>query len=125
MAKKGMQQERNLVRYLNNKGYTAVRVAGSGAGTKRPTPDILASDGNKCYAIELKSSSKDLIYIDKNQVNGLKEFSYSFGAIPLLCVNFTYMDYYFISINRLTLSKGLNYKISRQEAKNNKISFNF
>ena len=120
MTKKGMQQERNLVRYLNNKGYPAVRVAGSGAGTKRPTPDILICDGRNHYAVELKSSSQNMIYISKDQVDNLKEFSDLFKAVPLICANFTYMNYCFFPIDRLTVTDGLNYKISRLEAKNNK-----
>jgi len=123
MSKKGMQQERNLVNYLNGKGYTSLRVAGSGAGTSRPLPDVLAGNTKDYYAIELKTSSKNFIYIKREQVDGLKEFSRNFGAVPLVCVKFSYMNYFFIPIDKLGVTDGLNYKISREQVLNSKSSY--
>lgn len=115
-AKKGINQERELVKWLYEKGYTAVRIAGSGGGTKRPSTDILAGDGAYHYAIELKSSNKDVIYIKHEQIRQLKEFASGFGAIPLVCANFSYLNYVFAQPDKLSTTDCLNYKITRAQA---------
>lgn len=115
--KRGIDKEREVVRWLINQGFMAVRCAGSGGGTKLPRPDIIAGDGLFHYAIELKSSKADVVYISADQVAELKQFCAGFGAIPLVCANFTYMSPVFVKPERLSITKGLNYKISRQDIK--------
>lgn len=114
MAKKGTEKERRLVRYLINKGYMAVRVAGSGAGTPDPRPDILAGTPKVKYAIELKSSAKNMISISKKQVEELKEFCRGYGSRALVCVWFSFDKPCFLDIRSLSRTKGGNYKVSRE-----------
>lgn len=114
MTKKGMDKERRLVRYLENKGYGAVRVAGSGAGTPNPRPDIVAGKPNIKYAIELKSSDKNTIYIGRKQVEDLKKFAHSFGSRAIICAWFTRERPCFLEIGSLSKTKGDNYKVSRK-----------
>lgn len=112
--KKGLDKERDLVNYLYSLGFAAVRVAGSGAGTKRDTCDILAGKEKDIYAIELKSSSKDNIYIDRKQIRELIRFSRRFGAKPRVAVKFTYEPYLFLRIQELRGTKKGNYKFTRK-----------
>lgn len=121
--KKGIDKERDLVNYLDFKGFRAVRVAGSGGGTKKDRCDILAGNGNKIYAIELKSSSKDRIYINKAQIRELYRFSRGFGAIPVIAVKFTYEPYKFIDFNDFIYTKRGNYCIKREMVENLKNRF--
>lgn len=115
--KKGIKQERELVNWLFNRGYMAVRVAGSGGGTKRPAPDIICGDGVYQYVIELKSSNKDTIYLKDEQKRELEEFAQGFGATPLFCANFSYLNYVFVRPDKLSVTDGMNYKITRAQAK--------
>ena len=113
--KKGLNKERDLINYLDFKGFKAVRVAGSGAGTNKPRPDILAGNNRNIYAIELKSSSRDVIYIKKNQVKNLIRFAKGFGAIPTIAIKFNYEPYYFLSVNDFNITPNGNYKIKRSD----------
>ena len=115
--KKGLNKERDLVNYLNFLGYSAVRIAGSGAGTKKPRPDILAGNGYNIYGIELKSSSRDNIYINSDQVKNLVKFCDNFGAVPVIAIKFTYLPYAFMSITDLNCTNKGNYIINRNKAK--------
>ena len=120
--KRGIKQERELVSWLNKRGYKAFRIAGSGAGTKEPSSDVVCSDGVNYYIIELKSSSKDTIYINQDQIRDLEVCSDMFGATPLVCANFTYQDYVFLKPCYLSVTEGWNFKITREQAKNIKRS---
>lgn len=115
--KKGIDKERDLCNYLNFNGYTVVRVAGSGAGTKRDTCDIIAGNGTDIYAIELKSSSRDNIYIKDKQVKQLIRFAKGFGAIPVIAVKFTYVGYCFLSTKDFYITDKGNYHITRDKCK--------
>lgn len=112
--KQGIKQERELVNWLYNRGFQALRCAGSGAGTKRPLPDIMAGNRFFSYGIELKSSRGDKIWIDEAQIEGLKTFCAGFGAVPVVCANFTYMPYAFFKIREIPLTREGNYTISRE-----------
>lgn len=124
--KKGIEYERKLVRYLNKLGFMAVRTAGSGGGTPEPRPDVLAGNNKQIYSIEVKSSSKDMVYLKNKEVYELKEFANGFGAIPLICVKFPYMDFFFINPKRLIhcKTKGGNFKITREFVEFNKNKVN-
>lgn len=111
--KNGFDKERDLVDFLLFNGYEAVRVAGSGAGTKRGLPDIIAGKQTVKYAIELKSSTKNDIYIKKDQIKGLINFSNVFGAIPVIAIKFKCLPYSFMSVNDLPVLNSGNYKITR------------
>lgn len=112
--KKGISKERNLVNYLEKIGYTAVRIAGSGGGTERPLPDVIASNKKIIYGIELKSSSKKVIYIKKHQIENLKIFCDKFGAYPIICIKFNYIKYTFLKISNLIKTEKGNFKITKK-----------
>ena len=119
----GTKKERDLVNYLNFNGFTAVRVTGSGGGTKNDRPDILAGNKGDIYVIELKSSSKDIVYLRKEQIKELYRFADGFGAVPVVAVKFTYLPYCFMSSKDLTVTKGGNYTFNREKARNFKNKF--
>lgn len=116
MVNKGIDSERKCVTGLYNMGFVAVRTAGSGAGSKEPKPDILAGKNGKQYAIELKTSSKEDIYIKRAQICGLVEFAKQFGAIPIVCVKFRRLPYVFMRINDVKRSGANTYHVCRNEA---------
>ena len=65
MAKKGSAEERDLVHKLWERNFAAMRAPASGGATKRPLPDVLAGNGKLYLAIEVKTTTKEKIYIDQ------------------------------------------------------------
>ena len=114
--KNGFEKERDLVSYLNYKDLPAVRVAGSGAGTDVDKPDIICFDNGKGYAIELKSSSTDEIFIYDYEVKELYRFADRAGITPVIAVKFTYEKYCFMSSRDLNVTKDGNYTFNREKA---------
>lgn len=115
MSKKGLDKERELVNLLNENGFRAVRIAGSGGGSKKQgKPDILCINRSIAYAIELKSSCRDVIYINKNQINSLIRFCDGYGIYPLISVKFTRIPFVFLRLRDLECTDRGNRRISRE-----------
>ena len=113
MAKKGSAEERDLVHKLWDRNFAAMRAPASGGATKKPLPDVLAGNGKIYLAIEVKTTTKDKIYIDYPQINALVEFSDIFGATPYLGMKFKYTKWLFLSPDILEKTKNGNYKITK------------
>lgn len=84
---RGCQYERKLVHLLHDMGFYSVRVAGSGC-MKYPSPDLVASNGSRLIAFEVKSSQGDRVYLKQKDVDDLLEFSDGFKAEPWFAVHF-------------------------------------
>ena len=120
--KRGSQKERSIVRTLGNEGYVAFRVCGSGGGTSNARPDIVAFNHGYYYGIEVKSSEKDIIYIDKKQIRELVLFCESFNATPIVAVAFSGYPVNYLRIKELRCTDGGNYKVTRgMLSKNNRV----
>ena len=90
MAKKGSAEERDLVHKLWERNFAAMRAPASGGATKNPLPDVIAGNGKLYLAIEVKTTTKDKVYIDSPQIEALCEFSKIFGAKPYSTRNGNY-----------------------------------
>ncbi len=118
MSNNGYDIERELVRYLNNNDCGAVRVAGSGGGgSVAPKCDVLCYLNNQLYCLEVKSSSKDVIYIKDKQIEDLKSVSRLFNAIPLVCIKYSYVPYIVISPEHMDRTDNNSYKITRKTSR--------
>lgn len=117
MSKKGSLEERTVVKLFEALGYGAIRVPASGARTNSDKPDVVAGNGVNYYAVEVKSSKKDYIYIRSEQVDELLRFSERFGAVPLIVAKFTRLDYIVFRINDMKRTKSGKYSIQRDEAR--------
>ncbi len=91
---RGCNYERKLVSFLYSLGFSAVRVAGSGS-SHYPSPDVIASNNKRIVAIEVKSTQKDRVYIDKRTVSRLLEFSDMFGAEPWFALHIVGKGWFF------------------------------
>ncbi|MGC9516554.1 MAG: Holliday junction resolvase Hjc [Methanomicrobiales archaeon] len=111
MSKKGSKEERDLVRMLWDANFAAMRAPASGGATKKPLPDVLAGNGEIYLAIEVKSTSRDKIYIDSQKIIGLYEFSNLFGAKPYIGIKFRYKKWLFLSPEDLEVTRSENYKL--------------
>ncbi|MBQ2612744.1 MAG: Holliday junction resolvase [Methanobrevibacter sp.] len=113
MAKKGSAEERDLVHKLWERNFAAMRAPASGGATKRPLPDVLAGNGKLYLAIEVKTTTKDKVYIDSAQIEELCEFSKIFGATAYIGVRFKYTKWLFIEPERTPRTKNGNYKVEK------------
>jgi len=112
---KGSNVERELVKLFSENGWRALRVAGSGVGEESPCDIIVGKIGKKGYAIEVKSSRKDHIYIKKEQIEDFLLFSETIGLKPVLAVRFSYEGWLFLTPDKLQDS-GKFLSISRERA---------
>lgn len=119
---KGTRLERELFHlFWKTEKWGCLRVAGSGS-TTLPAPDLLVGNSKRVLAIECKAG-KEKRYINKAQIEELKEFSRVFGAEALIGVRFNNMGWYFLTINQLDPTKGGNFVIDKFTCKENGISF--
>ncbi|MCS7134582.1 MAG: Holliday junction resolvase Hjc [Candidatus Pacearchaeota archaeon] len=102
--KRGFDAERELLHLLSLKGFAVARIAGSGM-MKETSCDLLAGNGKEKYAIEVKISSKEKKYIEKKQIENLREFSKKFGAIPLIAIKFLRKGWFFLRPEQLKKTK--------------------
>lgn len=116
MSAKGDRRERELVNLLDDAGFAVIRSPASGSGTVRAQPDLLAGDGTRFFAIEVKSSSGDPIYIDGEELEALLYFSRNFGARPRVGVRFDREAWSFFHPADLYRTSGGNYRVKRSTA---------
>jgi Holliday junction resolvase len=116
MVKKGSAEERDLVHKLWDKKFAAMRAPASGGATKLPLPDVLAGNGKIYLAIEVKTTTKEKIYVDSIQVDGLCEFCDIFGAEPFLGIKFKYTKWLFLPPDIIERTRSNNYKIEKDKA---------
>ena len=116
MAKKGSAEERDLVHKLWERGFAAMRAPASGGATKNPLPDVVAGNGKLYLAIEVKTTTKDKVYIDEPQINALCEFSNIFGAKPYIGVRFKYTKWLFLEPSNTPRTRNGNYKVEKDYA---------
>lgn len=60
-----------------------------------PSPDILASNGSRLIAFEVKSSQKSCVYIGAGDVSDLLSFASSFGAEPFFAFHLVNQGWFF------------------------------
>ncbi len=112
MKKKGTRFERALIDKLWEFGFAAVRVAGSGTSTF-PAPDIVAGNGKRILAIEVKMRKSLPLYLSYEEIKQLEIFSEKFGAEPFVALKLPRKEWKLFSLDLLE-SSGRNYRISDQ-----------
>lgn len=120
---KGDRRERELVNILHERGYAVMRAPSSGSGTERNLPDILAGDGSRFYAFEVKASQDTQVYLDGEEIEALIYFTRNFGARARIAVRFDREDWYFFHPNDLYTTNSGNYRIKREKAVEHGLTF--
>jgi holliday junction resolvase Hjr len=97
---KGTKAERDLIKSLNESGWSAIRAAGSGS-SKYPSPDILAGNAIRRLAIECKVTKDKKKYFSKEEIEQLYVFSRNFGAESWVGIRFAGHDWRFFMLEDL------------------------
>jgi len=97
---KGISVERELFHMFWNNGWAASRVAGSG-NTKYPSVDVLAGKEGRKIVVECKSSKNKYLYLEKEEIEQVKEFGRLYGGEPWLSVKFNNMGWFFFDLSVL------------------------
>jgi holliday junction resolvase Hjr len=119
---KGTDAERSLVHlFWSKKDWVAHRIAGSGS-SKYPSPDIIASNNIRKLVIECKSTSKNVIYIPKEEINSLKKFGEMFGAEVWLAFKFNREEWLFSTIENMN-ETNTSYTIKIEQIKQKGLLF--
>ena len=117
---RGISDERSLVKLLWNKGFAVMRAPASGSSTKMPRPDIVAgkSAKNLQFAIEVKTTHEEVLYIARESISQLAEFAERFGCQPIVALRFKnrVKSWIFVHPQQLMVTPALNYKITYLEA---------
>jgi len=100
---KGAKFERSLVKEFWERGWTAMRSAGSG-NTSLPAPDVIAIRDGEVVLIECKSTSREKLNL-KGAVLSLHEFSKISGGRAYIAVKFLRQDPRFYSIDEFLQKK--------------------
>jgi Holliday junction resolvase len=109
---KGIRFERELIHKLWQNGFAAMRSAGSGA-TSYPMPDIVAGNGRRWVAIEVKMRASLPLYLSEQEVKDLVMFSNLFGAEPFIAVKIPRNDWKFFHLAQLKETKK-GYAVDRE-----------
>ena len=116
---KGSNAERDLVHLFWSRGWTAVRVAGSGS-MKYPSPDVIASKNKKSLAIECKACKTGYQYFDISEIEQLEEFARKAGHKALVAIKFNRTDWLFLEpeqLNRTTKRIGIKKSAALERGK--------
>jgi Holliday junction resolvase len=111
---KGTAGERELIKFLNENDWCAIRAAGSGS-SRYPSPDILAGNAIRRLAIECKVTAEKKKYFDQAELDQLQTFARKFGAEAWLAIKFPSQPWYFLMIEDLEKT-GVSFGISLEDA---------
>ena len=100
LKSKGISAERELIHLFWKNKWAAHRIAGSGS-SHYPSPDIIAGNVLRKVAIECKSSRSTTIYLEKREIDELKQFCALFGAEPWIAVRFLEEPWYVVNVEDL------------------------
>ena len=117
---RGAQDERDLVNLLWKRGFAVIRAPASGASTRMPRPDIVAGNSERevQFAIEVKTTHSEILYITNESLSQLVVFSQRFGCQPIVAIRFKGRgrSWLFVEPQQLAVTPGLNFKITLAEA---------
>ncbi len=119
---KGISAERELIHmFWKTEEWSAHRIAGSGS-SKYPSPDIIAGNNQRMFAIECKTLKKGKKYLGKEDIEQLKQFCEKFGAEPLLAMRFDRQPWSFLKLEYLE-NTGNCFAVSQNLIKEKGITF--
>ncbi len=123
MKRKGSRTERELLHMFFSNKWSCIRTAGSG-NTSELATDLIAGKKGRVLAIECKSSKQKIKrYLKTEQIDGLKEFSKTFGAEAWIGMRYDNEDWLFLEPKQLDKSKKGTYCVDLKLSKKKGIKF--
>ncbi len=120
---KGTLAENELIhKFWETDSWVCIRVAGSGS-SKYPSPDLLASRGDKKLVMEIKTINGVKKYFTGQEIRDLEYFGLKFGAECWVGVKFEKNQWYFIPTSELEVTKSENYSVSLIDMKRKGFTF--
>lgn len=117
---RGAQEERELAKMLMGDGFATMRSPASGSKATYPLPDLVAGSSSRGlhYAFQVKTTKRRRVYIPRESIDQLVEFSQRFGCQPIVALKFkgTRRPWVFLRPNQLKTTPSRNYKITLKEA---------
>jgi len=108
---RGSAVERYIVSKLRDKGFAVLRAPASGSKRKDNVPDIIALKSGVILLIEVKSRrSNNKVYISKEQVEGIKEFTRKAGGELFIAIKINKL-LKFVRAQDLRETEGGNYVV--------------
>lgn len=107
---KGTAAENELIHKFWDNNWVCVRVAGSGS-TQFPSPDLLASRGDKKIVMEVKVVNDVKKYFTNQEILDLNFFAEKFGTEAWVGVRFQENQWYFMPTFQLEQTKSENFKV--------------
>lgn len=107
---KGTAAENELIHKFWDNEWVCVRVAGSGS-TQFPSPDLLASRGDKKIVMEVKVVNDTKKYFKSQEILDLNFFAEKFATESWVGVKFEGNQWFFIPTSELEETKSGNFKI--------------
>jgi Holliday junction resolvase len=95
MYRKGARMERQLMKLLGRRGLGTIRVAGSGG------PDVVTSVAGRFVFIECKYSTKECVYVPREEIERETALARKMGADFYLAVKFSRRRWRIIGTDRL------------------------
>ncbi|MCY0858984.1 MAG: Holliday junction resolvase Hjc [Sulfolobaceae archaeon] len=118
--RRGASVERRLVSRLRERGFAVIRAPASGSKRKDSIPDIVAMKSGVILAIEVKSrNGGKKIYIRKEQLDGIKDFSKRAGAEPFIAVKLgENREVLFVNLSEVKQTSSGNYVLDMESVSN-------
>jgi len=118
---KGSNTERELLHMFWSVGFAVSRIAGSGS-VPLPSPDLIAGKGGRILGIECKAG-KGKRYLTNKEIKELEEFCLRLGAEAWIGIRFDRSDWFFLKPSELGKSKGGNYFVNLDLAREKGVLF--
>ncbi len=118
--RRGFAHERDLVQKLWREGFAVIRAPASGSKAKHVLyPDIVAIMNRNIFVFEAKTvSSEKTIYIPREQVEKVREFSRRAGGYGYIAVKIVGSGKWrFIPIENIEETRRGNYKVSPEHVR--------
>lgn len=118
---KGANAERELMRLFFEKGFSVVRIAGSGT-SPLPAPDIIAIKKGRIVAVECKARKAKNLAISSAQMSEFLDWAEKAGSEALVGWKVPRKGWFFLKPGQLK-STGKFFTVSQRHAIENGVSF--
>jgi Holliday junction resolvase len=118
---RGATAERDLIHKFWERGWAAMRSAGSGS-TSFPSPDVIAGKGGRTIVIEAKITLDNNKYLTIEEVEHLEEFAEIFSAEAWVAIKFPRTKWMFFKPEDLDRTEK-SFKASKRRGEYASLSF--